>query len=224
MPVRPHLAVKLAQKATVDDLLGKLKSSHEGSGGKGKPVEVVLREDKRAFLRVHTTKTLTAVERGWVWELFEQNMKALYQTSEDGYDPVEKRKELFHLDSRYLVLYPSSTPTPLEKPLGYCMFGFDTEETAAEDDDEMCDVSYCYELQVASSARRLGVGKALMAALERLGKSCKMDKTMLTVFKANTDAVTFYESIGFGTDEIDPSDFDGDVIDYRILSKPCTYS
>ncbi|GAA5904297.1 hypothetical protein JCM6882_003189 [Rhodosporidiobolus microsporus] len=222
MPARPHLTVKLAQKVTPDDLLSKLRTSYGTSGARGKRVEVVLRDEKRAALAVHTAKSLPSPEQAWAWELFEQNMKALYEASEDGYDPAEKRKELFHADSRFLVLYSGSAPTPQEKPLGYCIFRFDTEETASEDDDELCDVAYCYELQVDPSARRLGAGKTLMDALERLGKACKMDKTMLTVFKANTEAIAFYKSVGFDTDEIDPVHY-GEDVDYCILSKPCTY-
>ncbi|GAA6001744.1 hypothetical protein JCM10207_002293 [Rhodosporidiobolus poonsookiae] len=223
MPPRPHLAVKLAQKATPDDLLSKLKQSYGASAGKGKRVEVEFR-DRRASLAVSATKTLSAAEKTWVWDLFERNMRSLYEESEDGYEAAEKRKELFHADSRFLVLYPSNTvgssPKTPPKPLGYCIFRFDTEDTASED-DELCDVAYCYELQVDSAAQRSGVGQVLMDALERLGKAYRMDKVMLTVFKANASAVAFYSKIGFTTDEVDPSLYGQPEVDYSILSKAC---
>lgn len=82
------------------------------------------------------------------------------------------------------------------------MFRWDTEDTASQVGDGLCDVAYwcvsslprrrqngltrlfySYELQVSADAQRLGVGKRLMEALEWLGKAYKMDKVMLTVFK-----------------------------------------
>lgn len=58
-----------------------------------------------------------------------------YETSHDGWDPEEKRKELFDRESRFIVLRADrSSP-----PLGYVIFRFDTEETA---DTEEADVVY----------------------------------------------------------------------------------
>ncbi|GAA5849986.1 hypothetical protein JCM8547_000975 [Rhodosporidiobolus lusitaniae] len=229
MPARPHLAVKLANKASPDDLLVKLRTNYGASTLKDKRVELRLKENKPASLAVHTTKTLTSAERNWVWELFEVNMRSLYEASADGYDPAEKKKELFHPDSRFLILYSPSPSSPAcqkptsvvkDEPLGYCIFRFDTEETASDEGDRLCDVAYCYELQVSSLAKRLGVGRALMDVLERLSAACKMDKTMLTVFKANKEAISFYESLGFRVDEIDPSEYEGgEAVDYVIRSK-----
>lgn len=62
-----------------------------------------------------------------------------YEHSSEGYDPAEKRQELFHPDSRFLILY---SPTSADKPVGYCIFRFDTEETASDDDEELYDVAY----------------------------------------------------------------------------------
>lgn len=62
-----------------------------------------------------------------------------YEQSSEGYDPAEKREELFHPDSRFLILY---SPTSSDTPTGYCVFRFDTEETASDDDDELYDVAY----------------------------------------------------------------------------------
>jgi GNAT superfamily N-acetyltransferase len=97
--------------------------------------------------------------------------------------------------------------------MGYCIFRWDTEETASEDGDGLCDVAYwcgchslfpsfeqtttdavhcanSYELQVDSTAQRLGVGKALMDALKRLGKAYRMDKVILTVFKGSSHSLS----------------------------------
>ncbi|BGP12826.1 hypothetical protein JCM10213_008087 [Rhodosporidiobolus nylandii] len=226
MPSRPHLAVKLARQATPDDLAARLRDIYGVQGGKGKRVEVELKAGERAQLGVTNTKGLTVAEKSWIWELFESNMKALYESSAGGYDPAEKRTELFHAESRFLLLYPSpsaaSTAEKAANPLGYCIFRFDTEETDSEDDNELCDVAYSYELQVDAAAQGRGAGKALMDALERLAKAYKMDKTMLTVFKHNKQAVGFYEKTGYDKDEIDPSVYGVDDVDYMILSKDCS--
>lgn len=62
-----------------------------------------------------------------------------YERSAEGYDAQEKRTELFHPESRFLIVRQGSDP-----PLGYCIFRFDTEETASEEEgeDDMCDVVY----------------------------------------------------------------------------------
>lgn len=58
-----------------------------------------------------------------------------YEASHDGWDPEEKRKELFDRESRFIVLRAD----PSSPPLGYTIFRFDTEETA---DTEEADVVY----------------------------------------------------------------------------------
>ncbi|GEM06351.1 N-acetyltransferase [Rhodotorula toruloides] len=214
MPKRAHLAVTLAKQASQVALGDKLRDSYGAGKGKGKSVEVQLR-DQTARLDVLTPKGLSAALRDWIWTLFEQNMRTLYETSSEGYNPAEKRNELFHPDSRFLILY---TPALADKPIGYCIFRFDTEETASDDDDELYDVAY--ELQVDPAGQRQGVGRVLMEALERIAKAWKMDKTMLTVFKANREAILFYEKTGYTEDEVDPGNFGlDDDVDYWIMSK-----
>ncbi|BGP28855.1 hypothetical protein JCM10296v2_000591 [Rhodotorula toruloides] len=216
MPKRAHLAVKLAKQATQDALADRLREAYGAGKGKGKSVEVQLR-DQTAQLDIFTLKGLSTGLRDWIWTLFEQNMRTLYERSAEGYDPAEKRQELCHPDSRFLILY---SPTSADKPVGYCIFRFDTEETASDDDDELYDVAYCYELQVDPAGQRRGAGRLLMEALERIAKAWKMDKAMLTVFKANRDAILFYEKLGYTEDEVDPGNFGlDDAVDYWIMSK-----
>ncbi|GAA5962112.1 hypothetical protein JCM3765_005526 [Sporobolomyces pararoseus] len=222
MPRRSHIAVKLARNLTPQDLATKLGSSYGGLSSKAASLEVPLR-DKSALMEIYNVKSLPREVKDWIWELFESNMKSLYQQSEDGWDPADKRKELFHVESRFCVLRSNDLSIESDgqknRLLGYTIFRFDTEETAG---DEEADVVYCYELQVESNAHGQGVGRLLMDRLERIGKATKMDKTMLTVFKANGSATSFYEKIGFVVDEIDPSNYEeSDEVDYKILSKPC---
>ena len=69
-----------------------------------------------------------------------------------------------------------------------------------------------YELQLDPSIRRLGLAKVLINELERIGKSRKLDKVMLTCLKGihlsligieekltvgNTAALSFYQKQGY---------------------------
>lgn len=103
-----------------------------------------------------------------------------------------------------------------------------------------------YELQLAPSARRLGLARRLMDALEGIGRRRGMAKSMLTCLvgeyaalgrvivrgrrgaipltAANTSALAFYDRQGYTPDEIDPTrcaEEEGEQADYsyRILSK-----
>ncbi|KWU43636.1 acyl-CoA N-acyltransferase [Rhodotorula sp. JG-1b] len=216
MSGRAHLAVKARAEALAD----KLRTAYKDAKGKGRQVHVPWRQET-AVIDVYRNAQLSEEEREGIWALFETNMRSLYERSAEGYDPEEKRAELFHPEARFLLLRRAGDQAS-EPPLGYCIFRFDTEETEADEgEDDLCDVAYCYELQIESSHQKQGVGRVLMDALERLARAYKMDKTMLTAFKNNTDAIAFYRRIGFATDEVDPSEYGIDDVDYIILSKLC---
>ncbi|KAK4050519.1 hypothetical protein OIO90_005102 [Microbotryomycetes sp. JL221] len=156
--------------------------------------------------------------RDWMWILFKDNMQDHYESSKQGFDAEEKQRELFHPASRFFVARDSSTNSRDAQPLGYTIFRYDTEETSSEDD---ADVVYCYELQLVSASRRKGVGTLLSELLLQTGKDFRMDKVMLTVFSSNRNAISFYEHVGFTTDEIDPSRYGEADADYKILSRAC---
>ncbi|GAA5956125.1 hypothetical protein JCM8115_004418 [Rhodotorula mucilaginosa] len=220
MSGRAHLAVKVASEARAEALADKLRTAYKDAKGKGRQVHVPWRQET-AVIDVYRNAQLSEKEREGIWTLFETNMRSLYERSTEGYDPEEKRAELFHPEARFLLLRRAGDQTT-EPPLGYCIFRFDTEETEADEgEDDLCDVAYCYELQIESSHQKQGVGRVLMDALERLARAYKMDKTMLTAFKNNTDAIAFYRRIGFATDDVDPSEYGIDDVDYIILSKLC---
>lgn len=82
------------------------------------------------------------------------------------------------------------------------------------DVEEGEEVLYCYELHTVDSARRLGLGRLLMSALERVAMRTHMAKVMLTVFKANDAACVFYTRLQYEEDENSPAG-----ADYLILSK-----
>jgi len=82
------------------------------------------------------------------------------------------------------------------------------------------DVLYCYEIQLEESCRGKGLGKFMMKVLELLTIQAGLLKTMLTVFKHNTKAVTFFkEGLKYSLDETTPVDTIQEQFDYEILSR-----
>ncbi|KAI7854544.1 hypothetical protein BDC45DRAFT_440681 [Circinella umbellata] len=127
-------------------------------------------------------------------------------------------------EMRYLIARAASDPQDLK---GFLSFQILHEETM--DDDIMAQAAYCFELQLIPTARSQGLGEFLMRLLERIGNYWKMDKIMLTVFKANKGGFRFYtEKLGFTLDEISPgaclSALRARRFDYEILSKLCNNS
>ena len=58
-----------------------------------------------------------------------------------------------------------------------------------------------------------------MRMAQRIAKEQSMTKILLTVFKKNRQAMTFYrDKLGYGIDESSPSKFGDHDVDYEILS------
>ncbi|KAE9010322.1 hypothetical protein PR003_g21427 [Phytophthora rubi] len=168
------------------------------------------RNGANVSIRGSQAKDLSESTRRSIVTLFESNMKVLYQASDWGHDPVAKRKELFEDEARYLLAYDVSVA---EAPLvGFAHFRF------VEDDGAL--VLYLYEVQLASTAQRHGIGKFLMQLLLLVARKHAMELMVLTVFKSNTGAMKFYrEKLGFDIDETSPSACGDGSQDYEILSQ-----
>jgi len=164
------------------------------------------------------------MDKEGIWDLFEQNMRHMYAKSSMGWDPPSKKEELFHRDSRFVIIrqrpqgqdrpdsdLPSASKIPV---MAYSMFRFDVE-------DDEC-VLYCYELQVSRSAQRGGMGKALMKCLYEIARGWKMQKVVLTVFKENHAAFLFYKAVGFDVQSDEEWADEDEDVDYWIMSKDVT--
>ncbi|KZO95019.1 hypothetical protein CALVIDRAFT_555986 [Calocera viscosa TUFC12733] len=196
--------------------------------------------------------SLSSTLKSTIWKLYEANMRTLSEGSSMGWGPKEKQRELWHSDSRFVLLRPLRQQGDKGKGkaregsrggaevAAFAMFRFDWEECMDPDwEADNCEVVYCYELQVAPSARRLGMGKFLVDQLILLAREYRMRKVMLTCLKVNTSALAFYKCQGFAIDPISPSQLarsapsaaggetlDGETewedeaeCDYEILSK-----
>lgn len=144
-------------------------------------------------------------------DLFERNMGDMYQQSDWGLNMAEKEEELSHENARFLIV-SNETSGDL---VAFAHFRFDVND----DDDPTEEVLYVYELQVDMCARRCGLGRHIMSILELVARNSQMKKSMLTVFKNNEAAITFYtHKMKYIVDEISPSMY-GEDADYEILSK-----
>jgi len=138
-----------------------------------------------------------------------------------GWDPQSKKQELFHRDSRFVIL--RRPPAQLEGSsdlvsvcgespiMAYSMFRFDME-------DDEC-VLYCYELQVSQSVQRGGIGKTLIGCLYNIAREWKMQKVMLTVFRENQSAFLFYKAMGFHVESVEEWVDEDEDVDYWVMSK-----
>jgi GNAT superfamily N-acetyltransferase len=124
-----------------------------------------------------------------------------------GWDPPSKKQELFHRDSRFVIVRrpqaqdrSGSLCAEIIPIMAYSMFRFDME------DDECVLYWYhsafkfitrqpippghsfllsSYELQVSQTVQRGGIGKILMRYLHDIARGWKMQKVMLTVFRGD---------------------------------------
>lgn len=155
-------------------------------------------------------------------DLFRQNMGEMYKTSSWGLNMEEKEKELLHESARFLLVIDDSEGLQTSgtgsaddpQLLAFSHFRFEVDD----DDRPTQEVLYLYEIQISPMVQRSGMGKRFMQIMEILAMQMKMRSVMLTVFKINQDAMTFYEKLKYGIDESSPSQF-GDEADYEILSK-----
>ena len=86
-----------------------------------------------------------------------------------------------------------------EVPVAFAHFRFEV------DDDDVASV-YIYELQVEQTKKRLGLGRLLMRACEKIAVELGLKHMALTVLKKNEGARAFYEKIGYEETDHAPAD------------------
>ncbi|CAE6432554.1 unnamed protein product [Rhizoctonia solani] len=126
-----------------------------------------------------------------VWALFEDNMRDIYIAANDSdipWDPPQKRKELQHKKSRFIIVQKD---TALE---AFCSFRFEVEE---DSEGDMRFLVYIYEIQVAEEHRGAGLCRRIFTALEGMCAELGVQVVMLTCFKCNTQALPVYAHLGF---------------------------
>ncbi|KAK2958621.1 putative acyl-CoA N-acyltransferase [Blattamonas nauphoetae] len=156
-----------------------------------------------------------------LWNILEENMKQLAESSNAGWHPDETRLELFSLPQSHYIVAVSRVADDnagiVEQPIAFIQFRF-----LVENEEIVC---YMYELQSSREYRRCGIGRALHSILEQLCRHVKVKKIMLTVFLSNITALSFYYSLNYQRDPFSPLYVDEEEsedeeidCDYDILS------
>lgn len=169
-------------------------------------------------------------------DLTESTSAEAYKRSEIKWSRTTKKKEMQLPDMRYIILLDrtedlsdkpefmrsSNRAQPLSnKPLAK-MAGFVSFMVTYEDNHE---VMYIYEIHFQKPYQGKGLGRILMDTVEEAAMKIGLEKIMLTVFRENVRASSWYqESLGYGVDDYSPQPRvfrDGTVKEsgYLILSK-----
>ncbi|KAL2857142.1 acyl-CoA N-acyltransferase [Aspergillus pseudoustus] len=177
-------------------------------------------------LDVYTASTIPAADLNACFNLIELTSSAAYKASSMGWSATEKRKEMKLPDMKYMILRwtnsDANTGTGDESSKTVGQFaGFLEFMVTYEDGYE---VLYCYEIHLTPELQGQGLGEELMLRFEHVGARIGLEKAMLTVFKSNLRATTFYERVGYTEDESSPRPRklrNGTVkeADYQIMSK-----
>jgi ribosomal protein S18 acetylase RimI-like enzyme len=165
------------------------------------------------YISFESSRSMSNYDLQACFELVAATSQKDYEGSSKGWNPRSKLSEMGLPDLRYLLVRPS----PVGKPEGFISF-----MVTYEDGHE---VSYVYEIHLASTLRGTGLGKRLMVLVEDITWNCRLEKVMLTVFVSNKAGMSFYENMGYVEDEYSPQPRtlrNGRVVtpDYKILSKP----
>ena len=148
-------------------------------------------------------------------DLIEETSSEAYRNSDVRWSRTKKHKEMTLPDMRYVVLTVNAGSVS-ERVVGFTSFMITYEDGH--------DVIYCYEVHLAPQLRSKGVGSLLMRIVEQIGRKVAVEKSMLTVFKSNTNALKMYAHLGYVEDQFSPQPRklrNGTVKDhsYSILSK-----
>lgn len=170
---------------------------------------------------------LTPGEYNASYGLIEETSRSDYESSNFGWHPRRKRKEMLEPEMKYLLVRRKSTETTIERRkdcgdmdtsiLGFLSFMVD------HDSSPSVPVLYIYEIHLAAALRGLGLGNHLMQVADSIARKVGLDKVMLTCFLCNQKALRFYIDHGFVKDACSPEDRKtrNKVVpaDYVIMSK-----
>ena len=139
-------------------------------------------------------------------------MREQYDANPWGWNAAVKRSELAHDNARFVLVRGGGG-----KIQAFAHFRFDPDDEVHASRA----VLYVRELQVAQPFRSSGLGARIMNLLQRVAGQFELDCVMLTVFKTNARALSFYmEKLEYSIDAGDPVNFSRDVC-YHVLSRRC---
>lgn len=134
-------------------------------------------------------------------DLIEASSANDYNNAGMKWSLASKRKEMLLPDMRYLVIQERSIRTDTNDDYFPPVYGFVSYMITYEDGYE---VVYIYEIHLQPEFCGLGIGKVLLGMVEDIGRTIKVEKAMLTVFKSNKGAVKWYDRMGYSVDDFSP--------------------
>ena len=173
-------------------------------------------------LEIHTATSMPKAAFDASLNLIELTSSDAYKKSAVGWSRVKKRKEMKLLDMRYILVCRERSTKDNEKSEGQSIVeGFLSFMVTYEDGME---VIYCYEIHLAPSLQKKGLGKRLFRLYEEIGRNVGVGQAMLSVFRSNKISLRFYKKLGYEEDEFSPKPkrLRNGVTkesDYMILSK-----
>jgi len=172
-------------------------------------------------LDYYMSVVLSASLRQALFSLLKGNMETLYNDCPGWiWNDKTKLREMLHPHARFLVAtQPNIQPiTSTSSPCSTNIAGYIHWRFLLEDNER---ILYIWEVQIKDGYRRLGLGRTLMQMTEIFAWKMQFDKIVLTVFKKNVAAVTFFRNkMLFAIDETDPTTCNPQGhFGYLILSK-----
>ncbi|PAN08469.1 hypothetical protein PAHAL_1G415400 [Panicum hallii] len=170
--------------------------------------------------------------RKYIQNLLKVNMEEPYGAEWSSEEKI-KRQEMVAPEARYIFikqyLNGFTTECSMNQDAGVehnhapcnegCLVGFVHYRFVLE---EELPVVYVYELQMEPSAQGKGLGKFMMQLIEQIACKNQMGAVMLTVQKANTQAMAFYTKLRYVISSTSPSQVDPQIgleKSYEILCK-----
>jgi GNAT superfamily N-acetyltransferase len=177
-------------------------------------------------LELRRSAELSEGDRASCLDIVQHTSMAAYKASRMGWDLSSKRAELANSDMVYILVratdgsrdaFSSVLDTDI---VGFISFRIDYDDPP----NERRQVVYIFEVHLAEKLRGKGLGKWLMFTVEAMAQTVTINKTMLTVFVSNKDAIQAYTQLGYDRDEASPPDRKTrrktiQAADYWIMSK-----
>ncbi|KFY97672.1 hypothetical protein V498_01931 [Pseudogymnoascus sp. VKM F-4517 (FW-2822)] len=152
-------------------------------------------------IELQNSSNLTRDDLAACFSLVEESSKGDYSASKQGWKPTAKRREMRLLELKYLLIRSAEPRDGEEKGMAGGIEAFASFMPTIEDEQE---VLYVYEIHLAPSLRRSGLGRQLMKLVEGVARKIGVEKVMLSCFTRNATAKGFYEGIGYEKDEYSP--------------------
>nr|CAB3447985.1 unnamed protein product [Digitaria exilis] len=221
----------LERKKTIDELIRKAIAVKDHLV-QFPAFQIFQRNGLSVYLESGRGDQLTLPVKKYIQNLLKVNMEGPYGLEWPSEEKV-KRQEMVAPEAQYIFVKQYSNGFTTECSMNQdegvkhthtacnegCLVGFVHYRFVLEED---LPVVYVYELQMEPSSQGKGLGKFMMQLIEQIACKNQMGAVMLTVQKANTQAMSFYTKMRYVISSTSPSRVDPQIgleKSYEILCK-----